>query len=58
MTINPYMLSFIYIKEVDTVTDDICGNDHKEAVFYIWSGRLGRDKDISLSLFLLYFKEA
>ncbi len=52
------MLSFIYIKEVDTVTDDICGNDHKEAVFYIWSGRLGRDKDISLSLFLLYFKEA
>lgn len=49
------MLSFIYIKEVDTVTDDICGNDHKEAVFYIWSGRLGRDKDIILISFFIIF---
>lgn len=55
MTFKAYMLSFTYKNEMDTVTDDKCGNDHKEAVFYIVSGRLGRDKDHHPYLFFITF---
>lgn len=55
MTFKAFMLSLTYNNEMDTVTDDICGNNHREAVFYIVSGRLGRDKDTILISFLLHF---
>lgn len=40
---------------LSTVTDDKRGIDHMGAVFFIESGRLGRDKGVVPSLSLLLF---